>query len=463
MALLSSEAAFEILDDLKRVYNVAGRITKRMYMKHGKFSDRQVKKHFGGFNQAFDRAGLRGEVPSPAMAAAHKSSPEAQPVPQGKPTESIETTGNGMTITKVSRIHTIEGLIEHFKIDLEVWEVERFIANSWEMAGFPKAIGSSGEWSRDSTDPIITPLYQVKATFTKKKASEFAKLEFEALKERLTQELSGLYPAPKPIVRVDCTASGNMLELNVPDLHAGKLAWSKETGYKDYDTNIALDTFDEAVDTLLARSAHIHFDEILFVLGNDIMHSDTIAGTTTSGTQLDNDSRYHKTFVKLRNRVIDIIKYKLLPVANVRIVGCPGNHDKLSAWHLADSLDMYFHDNPNVRVDNSPEEFKFVQWGQVMLMFAHGNTGKKPDYPLTMATKQKEMWAATTFREAHTGHIHQTMVQEFHGVRVRVLPALCEPDAWHAANNFVGNLKVAEAYAWNRSEGLINKAFYNAP
>jgi hypothetical protein len=305
-------------------------------------------------------------------------------------------------------------------------------------------------------------MYQVKATFIKKKVAVFAKLEFESLKARLTQELAGLYPAPKPIIRETRLASGNMLELNVPDLHAGKLAWAKETGYKDYDTNIALDTFDAAIDTLLARSAHIHFDKILFVLGNDIMHSDTIAGTTTGGTQLDNDSRYHKVFVKLRNRIIDIIKQKLLPVAPVHIVGCPGNHDKLSAWHLADSLDMYFHEDPNVQVDNSPEEFKFIQWGEVMLMFAHGNTGKKPDYPLTMATKQKKMWAATTYREAHTGHIHQTMVQELHGVRVRVLPALCEPDAWHAANNFVGNLKVAEGYAWNNKEGLINKAFYNA-
>jgi hypothetical protein len=54
------------------------------------------------------------------------------------------------------------------------------------------------------------------------------------------------------------------------------------------------------------------------------------------------------------------------------------------------------------------------------------------------------------------------MVQEFHGVRVRVLPALCEPDAWHANNNFVGNLRTAESYVWNKDKGLINMSFYNA-
>lgn len=462
MALLSSEVAFEIIEDLKRVYSTFGRISKRVYAREGKYSDRQVKKHFGGFSQAFDKAGLVGSPVGVNTGVKQYKPTDTQTLPVGKPVETIETTSNAMTITKVSRIHTLEGLIDHFQIDLEVWDVERFVANKWEMAGFPKAVGESRSWSRNSTEPIITPLYQVKATFIKKKVMAFAKLELDALKSKYMHDLNKHGVRPFAAYRPTAT-SGNVLEINVPDLHAGKLAWAKETGYKDYDTKIALDTFDNAIDALLARSSHIKFDKILFVVGNDMMHSDTIAGTTTSGTQLDNDSRYHKTFVKLRNRLIDTINHKLLPIAPVHIIGCPGNHDKLSAWHLADSLQMYFHDYEDVSIDNSPEEFKFFQWGQVMLMFAHGNTGKKPDYPLTMATKRKEMWAATTYREAHTGHVHQTQVQEYHGVRVRILPALCEPDAWHAANNFVGNLRTAEAYAWNDKEGLINKAFYNAP
>lgn len=447
-----------ILLDIQRVYNIAGRISKRLYIKHGEFSDRQVKNHFGGFEEAFKQAGLVGGTPQPA---ADKPTPTAA---QGKPTETIEMVGDKMTISKISEISDLDGLIEYFKVDTDIWETERWKANIWNMGYIAKAVThTAGDTSTTHRTAANLPLWQVTATFVKKKVVEFVKLELESLKQKFLSETIQPFLS-RPTWQYHELPSGNVLEVNVPDLHAGKLAWAKETGYKDYDTNIALNTFDKAIDALLARSAHIKFDKILFVVGNDMMHSDTIAGTTTSGTQLDNDSRFHKVFVKLRDRLIDTIKFKLLPIAPVHIVGCPGNHDKLSGWHLVDSLDMYFHDGRYgvVTVDNSPEEFKFFQWGQVMLMFAHGNTGKKLDYPLTMATKQKKMWAETTYREAHTGHVHQTMVQEYHGVRVRVLPALCEPDAWHAANNFVGNLRTAEAYAWNKNEGLINLALYNA-
>lgn len=440
-----------MIDDLKRVYGIAGKISKRFYLRHGDFSERQIRNNFGTFNEALDRAGLVGKVPSKDAPTVEKTA--ALP-------ESQEFAGDTWTISKVSRINTLPALLEYFEVDTDIWEVTNWKANKWEMAGFPKTIGSSKNWSRTSTAAIITPLYQVKATFAKKKVMAFAKLELASLKERFKEDK--LRPTPKLIHRISRTKSGNILELNIPDLHAGKLAWSKETGYKDYDTKIALDVYDEAIDHILADTAHIQIDQIVYITGNDMMHSDTLGGTTTSGTQLDNDSRYHKVFVKLRNRVIDIIKYKLLPVAPVKVISCPGNHDKLTAWHLADSIEMYFHDDPNVEVDNSPKEFKFHQHGQVMLMFCHGNTGKKPDYPLTMATREKEMWGSTTYREAHTGHVHQTMVQEFHGVRVRVLPALCEPDAWHANNNFVGNLRTAEGYVWNADKGLISMAFYNA-
>ena len=74
------------------------------------------------------------------------------------------------------------------------------------------------------------------------------------------------------------------------------------------------------------------------------------------------------------------------------------------------------------------------------------------------------MFGETLFREAHTGHSHQTKVEEKHGVRVRVLPALCPPDDWMAENTFsVKNQRSAEAYVWNAVEGLITIAVYTDP
>lgn len=453
----------DILADVKKVYTAAGRISKRFYLRHGSYSERQVRNHFGTFNNAFAEAGLITEQPKPKVDTPHDAGlPEGAKFGQ----ETNEFTDDTWKAVRKSakQITSLEELLTFFKVDEEVWDVERWKCNTWAMAGFPKTVGSSKNWHRDSTEPIVTPIYQVSATFIKKKLNVFVRSDLEDIKQRFIDELSGIKPVTNPFVyRETRLASGNMLELNVPDLHAGKLAWSKETGYKNYDTEIALDTFETAVCAILERSSHIAFDRILFVVGNDLMHSDTIGGTTYKGTHLDVDSRYHKVFIKIRERLVKIIRERLLPIAPVTVVGCPGNHDKTAAWHIVDSLQQRFFDNTNIEFLNDPTEYKFFRWGQVMLMFAHGDTGKKTDYPLTMAQERKQMWADSTYREAHTGHIHQTMVQEIRGVRVRTLPALCEPDAWHAANNFTGNILAAESYCWNKTTGLTDMFFYNVP
>lgn len=263
-----------------------------------------------------------------------------------------------------------------------------------------------------------------------------------------------------PAATVQRAESGYMLEINIPDLHVGKLAWSKETGHEDYDSQLAVQVFDQALATLLARTSSYTFDEIVFVLGNDLLHADTKTGTTTKGTPLDTDSRYHRSFLHVRRMATRAIQSALQHAPLVRVVMVPGNHDTLSVWHLGDSLECLFSAEPRVVVDNAPTMRKYLRFGSTMLLLTHGNTGKIADYPLLMATEQPAMWASCAHREAHTGDKHQTKTQEFHGVRVRILPALCPPDAWHADNHFVGNQRSAEAFVWHKDQGLVGTAIY---
>jgi hypothetical protein len=361
------------------------------------------------------------------------------------PEETREQVGDKLNISlPKTRIHTLEELIEYCKIDLSIWEVERFVANKWEMG-----------YKGDDGKPGSIPLFQIKATLIKKKEIIAARRELEELKKQAFKAA----PAPRPIKRAP--AVGNLLEINIPDLHVGKLAWAKETGQGSYDSKIACALFRKAVDVLLERTKGHAFESVLFVVGNDLLHSDTPRGATYNGTPLDNDSRYHKTFSSVRTLIVESIE-RLRAVAPVKVVMVQGNHDTLSVWHLGDSLECYFHKYKDVEIDNSPRQRKYHQFGQVMLMFTHGDKGKRQDYPLLMATEQPGIFGSTKYREAHTGHLHMTKLDEQHGVRVRVLPALCDADAWHAENGMIGNLRNAEAYIWNRDEGLIGTAIYSA-
>lgn len=357
-------------------------------------------------------------------------------------TETNEVTKDSWTITlPKTNIHTLDELLAYCEVDLSVWQVERFLCNKWE--GF----------SKDSDGRItVTPLYQVKAHL-KRHMKVDPKKEIEELKQ-----LSKEGFAQKPLI-VKKSPKGLMLELALFDLHAGKLAWGAETGDRNYDTKIAIETFWKAFHSLLADVSHYKFESILYIVGQDMLNSDNIEGRTTAGTPVDNDGRFHKTFVAVRQMNIEAIE-KLKTIAPVKVVTMGGNHDRLSTWMLGDSLQMYFINDASVEVDNTPLPRKYHQFGKNMLMICHGDKGKRSEYPLTMSTERPHMWGDTKFRECHTGHLHTTRLDEKHGVRVRILPALCAPDMWHSENAYIGNLQSAEAFVWDREKGLVANYFY---
>ena len=305
-----------------------------------------------------------------------------------------------------------------------------------------------------------------------KLSKALAKQEFEkaARRDRLVQEVQEEIEALKALAKTQikdtsvkahrAVPTGNLLEINLPDAHFGKLSWPMETGGAPYDSKITQATYSQAIDELLARTNHYKYDEVLYVIGNDILNANNSESETAHGTIVSSDGRYQKTFWKARNTVIDTVK-KLLKIAPVRVMAVYGNHDQLSSWHLADSIECFFHDNKDVMVQNDPTYRKYYEFGKNLILFTHGDKGKKEDYPLLMAREQAEAWGRTMFREVHCGHTHETKMQEYHGVRVRILPALCPADSWHAENGYIGNLRNAEAYIWNKDEGVIGTAVYN--
>ena len=70
-----------------------------------------------------------------------------------------------------------------------------------------------------------------------------------------------------------------------------------------------------------------------------------------------------------------------------------------------------------------------------------------------MATEQPEMFARCQYREAHVGHFHKEQVNEFRGVKVRVVPSICASDDWHKMMGYE-SLRAAQGFIYNYDEGL---------
>jgi hypothetical protein len=414
--------------DMQTLIGQYSKVTRDFYRKQGSFSEATWSKYFPTFKD-FVEAAVGQTTPSEAA-------------------KYIFTDTTGEILLDKTSIHTLPELLEYCQVDLAIWKVERFIVNKWSM-GY--TVGSQDEKTAHAKD-----LYQVKATLIKKQELVDARQEIENIKADFKKSVSFTQRA-RPLYS---QTVGNMLEINIPDLHMGKMAWPAETGDRPYDTSIAAETFLRALSNLIFLSHHFKYDKVLFVVGNDLLNSDDELGRTTKGTFVSTDGRYQKTFGVVRKTITTAIEM-LRKIAPVEVVLVSGNHDNLGVWHLGDSLECCFANYEDVTVRNEPTQRKYVRFGNTLLMLTHGDKGKREDYPLLMATERSKDFGETKYREIHTGHIHQTKLQEWHGVRVRILPSLSPPDAWHSENGFTGQQRNAEAYVWNATNGLIAMFFHN--
>jgi len=417
----------QLIEDMKTLIGQYTRVTRDFYRKQGSFSEATWNQYFPTFKDFVDAA--IGET-EPSEAAKY-----------------IFTDTTGEIYLDKTSIHTLEELLEYCKVDLSIWRVDRFIVNKWEM-GYTKGRG-------DDRTAHIKPLYQVKANLIKRQDIIDARQEIEDLKILAHESAHWPELVIKPVETM-----GNCLELLIPDLHAGKFAWHKETGHQDYDTPTAITTYERALGSILSKANGYIFDEIVLGVGNDLLNSDDYNSQTTKGTLVNSDTRYQKTYKAVREMLVRCIE-RLRPYCKQVVVKViPGNHDAQSTFTLGDSLDCYFHLYDDVVIDNSPSPHKFYRWGKVLLGFTHGDKGKKSDYGLWMATERPQDFGETLFREIHIGHTHGLKVDEKFGVRVRTFAALCPPDAWHSSEHFVGNLRQAEAIVWHKDQGRIAEFIY---
>ena len=346
-------------------------------------------------------------------------------------------------ITRV-RVSSLADLIRVGQIDTASWRIDTHEIKSYEM-------GSKGADGR----PVVTPMWSVSAKLKPRADVTSARAEIALLFDAASRKM-----APRRM-RPASTTGESVASIELWDVHLGKLAWGKETGGGDYDIDIARTRYQQALNSLLSRIGHVKLRKIWLPVGQDFLHADNPRGTTTAGTPLDMDSRFVKMYVEGRTLLCWAVDRRL-EVAPVDVMVVPGNHDRQTAFTLGDSLACYFRNTKHVEVDNAPSVRKYRQHGTNMLLYTHGNAGKLKELPLLMATEQPKMFGDTRVREAHTGHLHGERVEEIRGVKYRVSPALCDPDAWHSEMQYTGNLLASDAYVFHATEGLVLKASHTA-
>lgn len=358
---------------------------------------------------------------------------ESQPKNTGEKS-SLKNISDKEAIIEVNtyQITSLEELLERCKVNQDIWSVKNFIVNKWDVG------------AKNSEGKIETKaLFQVKAWLEKQVQKE----NLEKLLENFVTEASKHSPKEFKI-KNNTFSSEKLLLLNLPDFHFGKLCWAEETGGHNYDLKKAVRIFKETIDNLLAKvKNYSSYEKILFIVGNDLINSDNLVGTTTAGTPQDNDGRWFKTYKTVCSLVSETIE-KLSQYAQVDVLMAYGNHDTTTCLTMGEYLKAWFRNNKNVNVLNSPASRKYYQYGKNAFCITHGNETKHTELPLTMAT-ECTFWNECTNREILLGHYHQNKVSENKGVKIRIFPSLSATDNWHSSKSYIGNKRIGQALVYS--------------
>lgn len=348
--------------------------------------------------------------------------------------------GNDMsgTLHIKGRVTTEAEAVAKSEIDLDVWEIEKMAWSFYETT----------IKHNDGTAETI-PMTAVK--FRAKRRSP---LSVERIHPRFIKRMKKAAPR-YPRIRRPKKRSGVLLEIAIPDLHIGKYAWAEQTG-EAYNIRIAERVFREAVSSLLSRAAAMGpIDQILFPVGNDLLHVDNDKNTTARGTPQDTDGQWQRMYLRARMLMVEAVE-SMRAIAPVHVIGVPGNHGKTKEFCLVDALECWFHKARDVTFDNAPTPRKYYGWGTVLIGLAHGDEEKHDELPKIMARECKDAYANATHIEWHLGHFHIKRakpgpIYDTHGdALIRIIKSLSGADAWHAGKGY-GSPKGAEAFLFTRT------------
>jgi len=318
----------------------------------------------------------------------------------------------------------------------EIIRILKIDTNKWKLSSY---------WNKQHKD-----YWLVSAMVSQKQINE---------NDLLTKTLETFKPSIQPITEIhlnDKYERTSCAVLSIQDLHFGK-----------EDNFTITEDFKNAVRDLVMRAYASHrLEKIVYVVGGDLLNMDNFDGKTTKGTPVDNESKaqdaYNQAFSALHWSIGFIKSF----CEQLEVVYIPGNHDRLSSYHLAHALSKCF-EQGDIKFNVEYSERKVVVYGNNFFAFEHGDVTKK-NTALVYAVEFPEMWGSTTYRTCYTGHFHSKKVTEFvtdnevHGFSIKHLPSLSRSDYWHYHNKFTGSKRQAIMEIHDRKKGKISEFTYNA-
>ena len=318
---------------------------------------------------------------------------------------------------------TPEEIIEILGIDTTEWKLSQY-------------------WNKERSDKWLVSALVTKVVKTKE--------------DYLKDIIENFKPDYKPVVvkkqkrhrYVSCV-------LSMQDMHIGK----------DGNDDIIEQYFASLEQLTESVSNNYFIDDLVYVIGGDILNMDTFSGTTTAGTPVENSDKAYNVYAEAFDALYRGIRFLKERCETLHIMFIPGNHDRLSSYHLVHALSKAVQEDGIVWHADYAER-KVLTFNNNFFAFEHGDVNTKNSL-LVYATEFSEPWGNTKFRTLYTGHYHKKKTVEYitedeiTGFSIKIIPSLSKTDYWHYHNKFIGSKRAALIEVHDYENGKIGEFVYN--
>ena len=275
--------------------------------------------------------------------------------------------------------------------------------------------------------------------------------EIQRIKDETIAEVKAY--APKyPTINTIKSTDAHLLVIDIADLHIGKLSSAFETG-EDYNCQIAVKRAKEGMQGILDKAKGFDIDKVLFVAGNDILHTDNNKRSTNAGTPQDTDGMWFDNFIMAKNLYIELLE-KLMSFAEVEVVYNPSNHDLTHGFFLMQLIEAHF-SKSTINFNVNLLHRKAFKYGNNLIGTTHGDGAKVENLPLLLATEFPVLWSETKHRYIYSHHIHHKQSRDFIGCTFETLRSPSSSDSWHKKNGYCGVPRAVEGYVHHKEFGQI--------
>lgn len=288
--------------------------------------------------------------------------------------------------------------------------------NEWELVNAKNSI-----WNVNSKKNGVQTLFSSKIT-AKPKTNAFNYNKFLELIDKKVKPIH-IETQNKKL------ETPKLLEIPLYDMHFGV---SNLEYYKHH--------LEEVINKLNSR----HWEKVLFVIGQDLLHNDNFKGQTASGTIIDKVNM-ENAFDEALSFYETLITKAIKQSNSVECIYVKGNHDESISYGLFRTLKATF---KQVKFDSSLKQRKVFTWEKVFIGLSHGDKGQNRILE-NFISEHGKLLANADVKEVHLGHLHTEKSKDQFGITQRTLSTANKTDDWHDDNGFVGANKRFQLFEYS--------------